>query len=257
MARIDLNCDCGESFGPWSMGDDAALLPWVTSANIACGAHAGDTETMRRTLRLARELGVACGAHPGYPDLQGFGRRPIEMSPDEVFGSVLMQLGALDALARAEGVALKHVKPHGALYNVAARTPQLAEAIASAVAAFGRDLVLVGLAGSALVVAGEAAGLRVAGEAFADRRYETDGSLRDRRLADAVIGADDEVVAQALSIARHRRVVDVSGSSLAIAADTLCIHGDTPGAAAKARRLRQALDEAGVEVAQLSIESGT
>ncbi len=248
MAQIDLNCDCGESFGPWNMGDDAAVLRWVSSANIACGAHAGDPATMRRTLRLTRELGVAAGAHPGYPDLQGFGRRTIAMLPDEVFESVLAQLGALDALARAENVALRHVKPHGALYNVAARTPALAQAIASAIAVFNPNLVLVGLAGSALIAAGEAAALRVVGEAFADRRYEADGSLRDRRLPDAVIVDDDEAVTQALSIAQHHHVIDVNGASIAVAAGTICLHGDTIGAAAKAQRLRRALEQAGVEV---------
>jgi len=254
MARIDLNCDCGESFGPWPMGDDAALLPWVSSANIACGAHAGDPATMRRTLRLTRELGVAAGAHPGYPDLHGFGRRAISMSPDEVFETVLVQLGALDALARAERVVLRHVKPHGALYNVAARVPPLAGAIAAAVAAFSRDLILVGLAGSAIAAAGEAAGLRVAGEAFADRRYEADGSLRDRHFPDAVIVDDAEVEAQALSIAQQRRVTSANGVPITVVADTLCLHGDTPGAAAKARRLRLALEQAGVEVRELGIE---
>jgi 5-oxoprolinase (ATP-hydrolysing) subunit A len=248
MAQIDLNCDCGESFGPWNMGDDAAVLRWVSSANIACGAHAGDPGTMRRTLRLTRELGVAAGAHPGYPDLQGFGRRTIAMGPDEVFESVLAQLGTLDALARAENVALRHVKPHGALYNVAARTPELAQAIASAIAVFNPNLILVGLAGSALIAAGEAAALRVVGEAFADRRYEADGSLRDRRLPGAVIVDDEEAVAQALSIAQQRRVIDANGASIAVSADTICLHGDTPGAAAKAQRLRRALEQAGVEV---------
>lgn len=256
MAQIDLNCDCGESYGPWSMGDDRAVLPWVSSANIACGAHAGDPSTMRRTLRLVGELGVAAGAHPGYPDLTGFGRRTIAMSADEVFESVLAQIGALDALARAEGVALQHVKPHGALYNVASREPALAATIAAAVAVFNPELILVGLAGSALVAAGEAAGLRVAGEAFADRRYEADGSLRDRRLGGAVIVDDDEVIGQALSIALRRRVTDASGAPLGIDADTICLHGDTPGAASKAQRLRLSLEEAGVEVKGLSNGQG-
>jgi UPF0271 protein len=158
MPRIDLNCDCGESFGPWPMGDDAVILPHVTSANIACGAHAGDPTVMRRTVRLARTYGVAVGAHPGFPDLQGFGRRVIALTPDEIADTVLVQLGALYAIARAEQVALTHVKPHGALYNYAAANPAAAEAIAGAVATFSQELILVGLAGSALMAAGEAAG---------------------------------------------------------------------------------------------------
>lgn len=249
--RIDLNCDCGESFGAWPLGDDAALLAQVTSANVACGAHAGDPDVMRRTVRLARELGVAVGAHPGFPDLQGFGRRALDMAPDEVANSVLAQIGALYAIARAEGVALTHVKPHGALYNQAARTPALAEAIAQAVAAFSRELVLVGLAGSMLVAAGRATGLRVAGEAFADRAYEADGSLRARRLPGALIEDNQRALAQALSIVRDGCATTLDGTRVPVVADTICLHGDTPGAAERAAFLRQGLLAAGVEVAPL------
>jgi UPF0271 protein len=234
MHQIDLNCDCGESFGPWTMGDDAAVLPHVTSANVACGGHAGDPMVMRSTVRLCRNLGVAVGAHPGYPDLQGFGRRPLPMTPEEVEATVLAQLGALHAIARAEGVTLRHVKPHGALYNVAAVTPTVAEAIARAVAAFSRELVLVGLAGSLLVAAGEAAGLRVAREAFADRGYAADGTLLPRGTPGALILDPEENLAHALR--------------LVVAADTLCLHGDTPGAATRAVHLRQGLEAAGVAV---------
>ncbi len=235
--RIDLNCDCGESFGAWAIGDDAAILAHVTSANIACGAHAGDPDVMRRTVRLARELGVAVGAHPGFPDLQGFGRRALGMTPDEVSNSV--------------GVALRHVKPHGALYNEAAHTPALAEAIARAVAAFSRELILVGLAGSALIAAGHAAGLRVASEAFADRAYEADGSLRARRLLGALIEDNQRALAQALGIVRDGCALTLDGTRVPVAADTICLHGDTPGAAARAAFLRQGLPAAGVEVAPL------
>ncbi len=252
MPRIDLNCDCGESFGPWSLGADDEVLPHVTAANVACGGHAGDPTVMRRTVRLCRELGVAVGAHPGYPDLQGFGRRALPMTPAEIEAAVLAQIGALHAIARAEGVTLTHVKAHGALYNVAARDPAVAEAIARAVAAFSRELVLVGLAGSLLVSAGEAAGLRVAREAFADRGYAADGSLLPRGAPGALILDPEDNLAQALRIVTEGHALSPEGARVPIAADTLCIHGDTPGAAARAARLRQGLAAAGVTVAPLA-----
>lgn len=248
---IDLNVDCGESFGAWTLGDDAAVLRHVTSANIACGAHAGDPDVMRRTLRLCRELGVSPGAHPGYPDLQGFGRRALPMSLDETANSVLAQLGALEALARAEGVRLVHVKPHGALYNRAAVDRQIANAIAGAVAAFDRGLILVGLAGSQLIEAGREAGLRVAREAFVDRAYEADGSLRARHLPGALIEDVARSAAQALSIALRSEVLAHDGARVSVQADTLCIHGDTTGAPARAEQLRRALEQAGVVVQPL------
>ncbi len=248
MPTIDLNCDCGESFGPWPMGDDAGVLPYVTSANIACGGHAGDPQVMRRTVQLCKELGVAIGAHPGYPDMQGFGRRSLPMSHAEVENSVLAQIGALHAITRAEGLELRHVKAHGALYNDAVRNPALAAAIARAVAAFSRELVLVGLAGSELITAGIAHGLPVAREAFADRSYEPDGSLRNRAHPDALITDPAQNLAQAVAIAVHGQVVSITGAPVAVHADTLCIHGDTPGAAARAAALRQGLEAAGVQV---------
>lgn len=252
MLYIDLNCDCGESFGAWPMGDDAGVLPHVTSANVACGAHAGDPQVMRRTVRLCRDLGVAVGAHPGYPDLQGFGRRALPMTPDEVETTVLAQIGALHAIARAEGVTLRHVKPHGALYNVAAATPAVAEAIARAVAAFSRELTLVGLAGSQLVAAGEAIGLRVACEAFADRGYSADGSLLQRGTPGALILEPPENLAQALRIVAEGHALSPEGAQVPIRADTLCLHGDTPGAAARAAHLRRGLEAAGVPVQPLA-----
>lgn len=252
MPRIDLNCDCGESFGAWRLGDDEAVLPLVTSANVACGAHAGDPEVMRHTVRRCRDLGVAVGAHPGFPDLPGFGRRVLPMSPQEITNSVLAQIGALYAIARAEGVELRHVKAHGALYNLAAVTPPVAEAIARAVAAFSRELVLVGLAGSQLTAAGEAAGLRVAHEAFADRTYEADGTLRSRSLPDALILDPARNLSQALSIVQHGQALTLASSPVPVAADTLCIHGDTPGAAERAAALRHGLEQAGVRVRALA-----
>ena len=245
---IDLNSDVGESFGAWSIGSDEALIPLVTSVNIACGAHAGDPLVMDRTVRLARDHGVAVGAHPGYPDLSGFGRRRLEMDPRELEASVLYQIGALAAFTRAAGVPLRHVKPHGALYNVAAVDAGVARAVARAVARFAGDAVLVGLAGSVMLEVARDEGLRTAAEAFADRAYEPDGTLRARRLAGAV-HADPEVAAeQALAIARDRRVRAYDGSVLRIEADTLCIHGDTPGAVEYARAVRDALESAGVEL---------
>lgn len=250
--RIDLNCDCGESFGRWQLGDDASTLPHVTSANVACGGHAGDPTVMTQTVRLARDLGVAVGAHPGYPDLAGFGRRVLPMDPDEITATVLAQIGALNAIARSEGVELIHVKPHGALYNHAATAPVVAEAIARAVASFNHELILVALAGSALVAAGEAAGLAVAREAFADRAYEADGTLRARNLPGALIEDDQRALEQALNIAVHGIVVTPDGSEVPVAADTLCIHGDTADAARRAAYLRSGLRAAAVDVVPLS-----
>jgi 5-oxoprolinase (ATP-hydrolysing) subunit A len=250
-ARVDLNADLGESFGAWTLGDDAAVMGSITSANVACGYHAGDPEVMRRTVRMARDAGVAVGAHPGLPDLVGFGRREMRVTPREAAGLVLYQVGALAAIARAEGLVLQHVKPHGALYNMAARDRALADAIAGAVRTFDRGLILFALAGSALVAAGEAAGLRVASEVFADRAYEPDGSLAPRGSVGAVIPDADRVIDRAIEMARDGRVTATTGSSITVRADTICVHGDTPGAAALARRLRAALEDAGVEVRAL------
>jgi 5-oxoprolinase (ATP-hydrolysing) subunit A len=251
MRRIDLNCDLGESYGAWTMGQDEQVLAHVSSANIACGFHAGDPDTMRRTVQLAAARGVAIGAHPSLPDLQGFGRREMAVSADEAYALVLYQIGALSAFVKSARSRLHHVKPHGALYNMAARDAALAAAIAAAVADFDRDLILVGLAGGALLGAGRAAGLAVAAEAFCDRRYRADGSLTPRRETGAVIHDLDAAVAQGLSIALHGAATAGDGSRVAIAADTLCIHGDKPDAAAFAQRLRAALAEAGVEVRAL------
>ena len=251
MTAIDLNCDMGESFGRWDVGVDAAVMPWVSSANVACGFHAGDPAVLRRTVDLARRHGVAVGAHPGYPDLQGFGRRALDLSPAEVEDAVLYQIGAVYAFARAAEVELAHVKPHGALYNRAARDPTIAAAIARGVARFDRGLILVALAGSQMVAAGRERGLAVAQEAFADRTYEDDGSLRPRGLAGATLHDPAEILQQAIGVARDRMVVTGSGQRMPVAADTLCLHGDTPAAATLARTLREGLSAAGVEVRPL------
>jgi 5-oxoprolinase (ATP-hydrolysing) subunit A len=250
--RIDLNADVGESYGAWVMGSDDALLPLVTSANVACGAHAGDPLVMQRTVNLAVGHGVAVGAHPGYPDREGFGRRDLDMTSDELEASILAQLGALSAFTRAAGVALVHVKPHGALYNRAARDPRVAETVARAVKRFSPELVVVCLAGSAALEACRGAGLRTAAEAFADRAYEPDGSLRSRRLAGSVHTDPEAAAAQAVAIARDGRLLAADGSQLTLRADTLCIHGDTPDAPAIARAVRSALAAAGVAVTPLA-----
>jgi len=248
MPDIDLNCDMGESFGAWSMGQDAQVMPWITSANIACGFHAGDFSTMRGSVALAQQHGVAIGAHVSLPDLQGFGRREMRVSADEAHALTLYQLGALDAFARAAGTRLAHVKPHGALYNMAARDAALAGAIARAVHEFDASLVLFGLAGSALPKAGTATGLRVAHEAFADRRYQADGSLTPRSQSGAVIEDVDAAVAQAVHIVTMGKVDTRDGSTLELRADTICVHGDRPDAALFARRLSEALRSAGVQI---------
>ncbi len=239
----------GESFGRWELGADAAVMPHISSANIACGAHAGDPAVMRRTLRLATAHGVACGAHPGFADLAGFGRREIPITPAEAGDLVLWQLGALAAIARSEGVQLRHVKPHGALYNMAARDEALGAAIAIAVAQFDSSLVFFGLAGSPMLDAGRAAGLTVAAEGFADRAYEPDGSLTPRSVHGAVIHDLGVVVERAVRMVTESRVIARDGSSIPLHVDTICVHGDTPGAADLARALRQGLEAADVRVA--------
>lgn len=246
--RIDLNCDMGESFGRWTLGSDPEVMPYISSANIACGAHAGDPGVMRRTLRLAREHGVACGAHPGFADVAGFGRREIPIEPGEASDLVLCQLGALEAIARSEGIRIGHVKAHGALYNMAARDPALAFAIARAVAAFDRSLVFFGLAGSGMLEAGTRAGLPVAAEGFADRSYEPDGSLTPRSQPGSVISDVRLVVARAVRMARDSIVTSRTGTDIPLHVDTICVHGDTPGAAELAAALRAGLEEAGVSV---------
>jgi len=251
--RVDLNADLGEGFGAYTVGDDAAVLAFVTSANVACGFHGGDPRVMDRTVALAVRRAVAVGAHPGHFDLRGFGRRPIPAEPDEIEADVLYQVGALAAFAHAHGTRLAHVKPHGALYNQAAADPGIARAVARGVARADRSLVLVGLAGSGTMrEAAAAEGLRFAAEAFADRRYEADGTLRSRRLPDAVLTDPDAVAAQALAIVRDGRATAADGSAVTLRADTLCIHGDAPNAGAVAEAVRGALAHAGVDVRPLS-----
>lgn len=243
MPRIDFNCDLGEG-----CGNDAAIMPWITSANIACGGHAGDDDTIRETLRLCRAHGVVAGAHPGYDDRAHFGRRELTLSKDEIRALVRTQVDRIRAIADDERVRLHHVKPHGALYNLSAREPDVARAIAEAVHGIDPALVLVGLSGSHSIRAAESHGLRVAHEAFCERGYATDGQLLPRSAPGAVIASIDASIAQALDLALHGRVRAADGSSLALRADTLCLHGDRSEAATFARALRESIEAAGIDI---------
>jgi UPF0271 protein len=247
VKSIDLNCDMGESFGPWKMGQDEAVMPHITSANIACGAHAGDPEVMAATVRLAKSHHVSVGAHPGYPDLRFFGRRPMRLSSDEVISLMLYQLGALWAVARSEGAELCHVKPHGALYNSACANRELAVAVCEAVRRFSADIYLVGLPDSELEAAAGAVGQPFLAEGFADRAYEPNGSLRDRNFQGAM--RDDPAAAgrQAVELAGGS-VTSYDGTPVKTPVRTICIHGDTPGAPEIARAVRRALESAGYTV---------
>jgi UPF0271 protein len=252
--RIDLNCDLGESFGAYTLGNDATLMPLITSANIACGFHAGDPQVMAHTVRLAVQHGVAIGAHPGFADLVGFGRRALDATPDEIENDVLYQIGALAAFARAEGVSLAHVKPHGALYNLAATRPPIANAIARAVARFDSTLILVGQPNSALERAAREYRLRFAREGFADRAYNRDGTLRSRREPGALIDDPQRAAEQALQMVRAQTVTTPEGETIAMPVDTLCVHGDSPHAVEILRAVRAALQQNGVKVMALKDE---
>jgi 5-oxoprolinase (ATP-hydrolysing) subunit A len=242
---IDLNSDMGESYGIYAIGADEEILRWVTSANVACGWHGGDAQVMRQTVARAKQCAVAVGAHPGYPDLLGFGRRAMQLSRAEARDYTLYQIGALRAFTEAAGMALQHVKPHGALYNVAVKDRELSLGIAEGVAEAGHDLILVGLPDSEIVRAGAAVGVRVAREAFGDRAYNDDGTLVSRKLAGSLI-TDPEAVAERVLGFVKGRVRAISGKEIALQADTICLHGDTPGAGRIARAVRQRLEAAGV-----------
>ncbi len=248
---IDLNCDMGESFGAYTIGADEALMSSITSANIACGLHAGDPLVMDRTVALAKKHGVAVGAHPGFPDLAGFGRRNMNLTPQEIEDSILYQVGALAAFCRANGVALVHVKTHGALYNMAANNPAMAVSIARGIARFDRQLVMVGLASSeAMAHAAAGEGLPYAREAFADRVYNPDGTLQSRQIPGSLITDPNRAAQQALVITRGY-VLAHDGTRVPIEAQTICLHGDNPAAPANAEAVRAALKSAGVAVKSL------
>lgn len=252
LPAVDLNCDLGEGFGRYTLAEDGAVMRWITSANIACGLHAGDPLVIDRTVAQAVEHGLRVGAHPGYPDLQGFGRRAMQMSPEEAEAFTLYQVAVLAGFAKAHGVSLAHVKPHGALYNQAAGDTRLAEAVARGVWRFSHGLILVGLAGSALVAAGAALGLRVASEGFPDRAYNPDGTLRGRQQPGAVLTDLDTICAQAVRLSSAGISYGTGAEQASIQVDTLCIHGDHPGAAQTAEAVRRALEAAGIRVQPLA-----
>jgi UPF0271 protein len=243
---LDLNSDLGEGYGRWTLGDDAALLEIVTSANVACGFHAGDPATIDRTVRTAVERGVAVGAQVSYPDLVGFGRREIDVPPGDLTADVLYQLGALEAFARAAGSRVRYVKPHGALYNRIVRDPVQAAAVAEAIRRYDPGLPLLTLPGSAAAAAAAEAGIEAVGEGFADRAYTGDGRLVSRREPGAVLEDPGRVAARAARMATEGRVGTVDGGEVAVEVRSLCVHGDTPGAVELARAVRAALEEAGV-----------
>ncbi len=248
MTTIDLNCDLGEGFGAYTLGDDAALMRVVSSANVACGFHAGDPRTMRRGVEMARAAGVAVGAHPGFPDRVGFGRRDLGATAEEMTTDVLYQIGALAAFCAAEGLALQHVKPHGALYNLAARDRHVADAVVAAIARFDPTLILFAPPGSAMVQAASEHNLRVAREIFADRAVEPDGRLVARGAPGAVITESEAVIARTLRMIRTGRVTAINGQEIELTGETICVHGDTPDAVAILGSLRAALEAEGIGV---------
>ncbi|RHW37986.1 LamB/YcsF family protein [Neobacillus notoginsengisoli] len=251
MPIVDINCDMGESFGTYTLGRDTEILDYVTSANIACGFHAGDPATMRKTVKLAIQKNIGIGVHPGLPDLAGFGRREMNISPQEAYDLVVYQIGALSAFVKAEGGKIQHVKPHGALFNMAAKNAGLAEAIAEAVYKVDPELVFFGLAGSELVKAGHRLGLRTASEVFSDRTYQEDGSLTSRREPDALIKEHETAVGQVIRMVKEGTVTSQQGTDISIKADTVCIHGDGESALDFARYITSALKENGITIASI------
>ncbi|WP_017725887.1 LamB/YcsF family protein [Halalkalibacterium ligniniphilum] len=254
MSVIDLNCDMGESFGAYKMGSDEEILKYVTSANIACGFHAGDPKTMRKTVRLAIEHSVAIGAHPGLYDLHGFGRRNMDLSPEEAYDMVTYQIGALWAFVKAEGGTMQHVKPHGALYNMASINQSLSEAIAKAVYDIDPGLILFGLANGELVKAGKRIGLRTGNEVFADRTYQQDGTLTSRRQQGAMIENEDEAVKQVIRMVKEQKVHTQQGIDVDIVAETVCIHGDGPNAVNFSKLIKERLEQSGITVRAIGSE---
>ena len=248
MPSIDLNCDLGESFGAYTIGMDAEILPYITSANIACGYHAGDPLVMQKSVMLCKKYGVQVGAHPGLPDLQGFGRRKMAVTPAEAEAFVMYQVGALKAFCDAAGVPLHHVKPHGALYNMAAKDPALAAAICRAVQAVAPGAVLLALSGSEMLKAAQAMGVPAASEVFADRGYQPDGTLVPRGNPGAMVTDEDTAVARVLQMAKEGTVQAVDGSTVTLQADSVCVHGDGPKALAFVQKLSAALPASGVDV---------
>ena len=255
MFKVDLNSDIGESFGAWKMGMDEEVIKHISSANIACGWHAGDPLTIAKTMKLANEYGVEVGAHPGFPDLLGFGRRNLSASPDEVKAYVKYQLGAFYAFAKTAGIAIQHVKPHGAMYNMAGKDIKLAVAIAEAVKELDEEIILMGLAGSKLIEAAEEVGIRSASEVFADRAYEEDGSLVARTKEGAVIKDEELAIKRVVGMIKEGRVEAVTGKMIPVKCQSICVHGDGEKALAFVRRIRQTLTAEGIEISGLDFIS--
>lgn len=249
--KIDLNADMGESFGAYVIGDDEAVLAHISSANIACGWHASDPVVMQKTVRLAKRHGTAIGAHPGYPDLMGFGRRSMSVTPEEASAYTLYQIGALNAFAHAEGARLEHVKPHGALYNSACADIKLARAVCNAIAKADGDLIVLGRSNSSLEQAAREMSLAFAGEVFADRAYEDDGSLAPRARPGAIIDDEELIVERVLTMIKRGTVTSVNGKTLDIKAQSVCIHGDNPKSLLLAKRLCAAFAEENISIAPL------
>ena len=245
---IDLNSDLGESFGNYTLGMDERILELISSANIACGFHAGDPDVMHRTVQLALKNNVALGAHPGFPDLVGFGRRTMGVSPQEVYTMMVYQIGALNGFIKAEGGKMQHVKPHGALYNMAAKDKKLAEAIAESLYKIDPELILFGLAGSEMIHAAKRIGIRAIEEVFADRTYQKDGTLTPRSQANSMITDDQKAIVQVLKMVQEKRVTSVDGSDIALQADTICVHGDGEHALNFAKKIKEKLEEANILV---------
>ncbi|MBO5154546.1 MAG: LamB/YcsF family protein [Eubacterium sp.] len=251
MYQIDLNCDLGESFGRYTLGLDEQVIPLITSANVACGYHASDPLVMDRTITLAKEAGIHVGAHPGYPDLQGFGRRNMDVSPAEAKAYTMYQLGALDAFCKSKGVKMQHVKPHGAMYNMAGKDYALAKGIAEAIYEYDKDLIVMALASGQLVQAAKDVGLRVAREYFTDRAYEPDGSLVNRRKEGAMITDENEAIERAIRMVKEHKVRAVDGTDIELCAESVCVHGDGAKALEFVKKIRSAFETEGITIAPL------
>lgn len=251
MYRVDLNSDLGESFGSYTLGMDDKIIPLITSANVACGYHASDPLVMEKTIAMAKEAGIRVGAHPGFPDLMGFGRRNMSVSPAEAKAYTLYQLGALDAFCRTQGVKMQHVKPHGAFYNMAAKDYTLSKAICEAITEYDRNLIVLALSGGELACAAKDTGLRTALEVFADRAYEEDGSLVNRRKEGAMITDEEIAISRVVRMIKEKKVTAVTGKDIPIQADSVCVHGDGVKALAFVQRIRETLTKEGIEICSL------
>ena len=251
MYTVDLNSDLGESFGRYTIGNDDKIIPLISSANVACGYHASDPVVMGKTIAMAKEAGIRVGAHPGFPDLMGFGRRNMNVTPAEAKAYVLYQLGALDAFCRVNGVKMQHVKPHGALYNMAAKDYTLSTAICEAIKEFDSNLIVLALSGGQLAKAAQDMGLRTAMEVFADRGYEEDGTLVDRHKEGAMITDENEAIARVIRMVKEKKVTGVTGKDIPIQADSICVHGDGAKALAFVEKIREAFEKEGIQISPL------